>query len=605
MRFFRIFLAGALLLPVLLNAEKITINFNDTPIRDVISFVAKQTNNNILVTDKISGKVNFISEKPIDKSELLPLLTQILQNKGYTVVDGNNGYILVTRAANAKKLAAPAGQKSKAGMVTKIIRVHYIKAANAVQKLRYLTSQFASVTFDNSKNIIIISDYPKHIRSFETTLKKIDRPMRKEIRFISLSNADATAATKSLGAIFKALNTSFRFPVTLNADAKSNKIIVIADAYDIKRAVSIVKKYDSQNSAREMASDVIFLNNAEAAATLKIVNGLMKSFDKETQAQVSIQAKEDINAIAITGTPKAVKLIGGIIRKLDIEQQQVYIKAHIYEISQNKLNNLGVKWGLAGGAAAGNVIATSLFNMGGSSFVLPSTLASTIDFGTTTKGIAIGAIIDLLKQNGAINVVSEPNILCINNKKSTVYVGKTISILTSQATGNDTTSLTRNTYSREDIGLTLEVKPQIASDNKVLMEVKTKIEDIDRSSTVAADRPTTLKREVNTVSIVNDGESVIVGGLLKNYYSKALTKVPVLGDLPFLGGLFRSTSESSDQINVIVILTPYIVKNSNSLAKIQEQIAKSEELKAKLAKILEKELETGAKTDEDTNEDSE
>lgn len=595
MRFIKIFLVSVMFLPLLLAAEKITINFNDTPITDVIRFVAKQTGYNILITDKISGKVSFISEEPIDKRDLLPLLTQILQNKGYTIVDGNNGYMMVTRAANAKKMAKPAEEKSRAGMVTKIIPVHYIKAANAVQKLRYLSSQFASVTFDNEKGIVIISDYPKHIKSFEKTLRKLDRPMKKELRFVSLSNSDAASAVKSLGTIFKAMSTTFRFPVTLSADAKSNKIIVIADSYDIDRAVKIVEEYDSQNSAKEMASDVIFLNNAEAAATLKIVNGLMKSFDKETQAQVSIQAKEDINAIAITGTPKAVKLISDVIRKLDIEQQQVYIKAHIYEISQNKLNNLGVKWGLAGGATAGNLIATSIFNMGGSSFVLPPTLASTIDFGTTTKGVAVGAIIDLLKQNGAVNVISEPNILCINNKKSTVYVGKTISILTSQATGNNTTSLTRNTYSREDIGLTLEVKPQIASDDKVLVEVKTKIEDIDRSSTAAADRPTTLKREVNTVSIVNDGESVIIGGLLKNYYSKAVSKVPLLGDLPFLGGLFRSTTESSDQINVIVILTPYIVKNSASLAQIQEKIAKSEELKAKLAEILGTELEKAAK----------
>ncbi len=598
MRFSKIFLKTVLLLPLLLNAEKITVNFNDTPISDVIRFVAKQTNKNILITDKITGKVNFISEEPIDKNELLPLLTQILQNRGYTVVDGNNGYILVTRAANAKKLATPEEKKAEAGMITKIIAVHYIKAANAVQKLRYLSSQFASVTFDNNKNLIIISDYPKHLKNFETTLKKIDKPIRKEIRFVSLDNADAETAKKNLDNTFKALTGAFRFPIYISADEKSNKIIVIADSYDIDKAVEIIKKYDRQNSSKEVASDVIFLNNAEASDTLKIVNGLIKSFDKQTQTQVSIQAKEDINAIAITGSPKAVKLISQVIKKLDIEQQQVYIKANIYEISQNKLNNLGIKWGLAGGTSSGNMIATSIFNMGGSSFVLPTTLANTIDFGTTTKGVAIGAIIDLLKQNGAVNVVSEPNILCINNKKSTVYVGKTISILTSQATGNDTTSLTRNTYSREDIGLTLEVKPQIASDNKVLIEVKTKIEDIDRSSTVAADRPTTLKREVNTVSIVNDGESVIIGGLLKNYYSKAVTKIPVLGDLPFLGGLFRSTSENSDQVNVIVILTPYIVRNSGSLAEIQQKIAKSEELKARLAKILEKELEKGSKKSE-------
>lgn len=589
MKFIRNFyLALLLLAPLTLSAEAITVNFNNTPIRDVIQFVAKQTHKNILVTDKISGSVNFISEKPIDKKELLPLLTQILQNRGYTIVDGNNGYMMVTRAANAKKMARPG--KSEAGMMTKIIPVHYMKASDAVQKLRYLSSQFASVTFDNNKNVIIMSDYPDHIKNFEATLRKIDRPMKKEIRFISLRNADASAAIKELDAIFKSLNTTFRYPVTLNADAKSNKIIIIADAHDINRAVKIVRNFDSENRAKEVTSDVVFLNNAEAAATVKILAGLMKSFDKQTQAQVSIQPKEDINAIAITGTPQAVKLITKVIKKLDIEQQQVYIKAHIYEISQNKLQSLGVKWGLAGGATNGTTIATSIFNMGGSSFVLPPTLSSTIDFGTTTKGIAIGAIIDLLRQNGAVNVISEPNILCINNKKSNVYIGKTISILTSQATGTETTSLTRNTYSREDVGLSLEVKPQIASDDKVLVEVKTKIEDIDSSSTVSADRPTTLKREVNTVSIVHDGESVIIGGLLKDYYSKGVSKVPILGDLPFLGGLFRSTSENRDQINVIVILTPYIIKNSADMARIQQKIAKSEELKAKLTEILKKEL---------------
>ncbi|WP_457595724.1 secretin N-terminal domain-containing protein [Hydrogenimonas sp.] len=579
-----------LLLPVLLLAESVTINFNNTPIKDVIRFVAKETHKNILMTDKISGTVNFVSETPIDKSELIPLLTQILQNRGYTIIDGNNGYMMVTRAANAKKLASP-DEKAEAGMVTKIIRVHYVKASDAVQKLRYLSSQFASLTFDNNKNVIIMTDYPRQIKNFETTLRKIDRPMQKEVRFVSLENADAATAVKELTTIFKALNTTFRFPVTLSSDAKSNKIIVIADAHDIARAVELVRKFDRQNRMKEIVSDVIFLDNAEATATLKILNGLMKSFDKQTQSQVSMQAKEDINAIAITGTPQAVKLMTKVIKKLDIEQQQVYVKAHIYEISQRKLQNLGVRWGMTGGTVNGNTLLTSVFNMGGSSFVLPAFLSDAINLEEGKTALAVGAMIDLLKQNGAVNVVSEPNILCLNNKKSTVYIGKTISILTSTVQGNNAQDLARNTYSREDIGLTLEVKPQIASDDKVLLEVKTKIEDIDQANTKEVDRPTTLKREVNTVSIVRDGESVIIGGLLKDYYAKGVTKVPLLGDLPFLGPLFTSTNDTKDQINVIVILTPYIIKNSQSLAEVQEKIAESEKLKAQLAEILGRKLE--------------
>jgi general secretion pathway protein D len=583
-------------------AEKITINFNNTPIKDVIRFVAKETHNNILMTDKISGTVNFVSEEPIDKEELIPLLTQILQNRGYTIINGNNGYMMVTRAANAKKLASP-DEKAEAGMVTKIIRVHYIKASDAVQKLRYLSSQFASVTFDNHKNVIIMTDYPKQIKNFEKTLRKIDQPMQKEIRFISLTNADALSAVKELNTIFKALNTTFRFPVTLSADEKSNKIVVIADSHDIAKAVDIVKKYDRQNSTKEVMSDVIFLNNAEATATVKILTGLMKSFDKETQAHVSVQAKEDINAIAITGTPQAVKLITKVIKKLDIEQQQVYVKAHIYEISQRKMENLGIKWGAVAGGITGNLLMTGQMNMGGSVFTLPDILRGALNLDEIDANVAVGAIIDLMKQNGAVNVISEPNILCLNNKKSSVYIGKTISILTSQSTGDQTTSTTRNTYSREDIGLTLEIKPQIASDSKVLMEVKTKLEDIDQSSTKVADRPTTFKREVQTVAIVRDGENVIIGGLLKDYYSKGETKVPILGDIPIVGSIFTSKNDIKDQINVIIVLTPYIVKDSESLAEIQTKIAKTEELKADLAKILEKRLkERKANFNRDENE---
>ncbi len=602
MKFSKRFWLVFLLLPLLLHAEKITINFNNTPIQDVIRFVAKQTHKNILITGKISGTVNFVSETPIDKSELIPLLTQILQNRGYTIIDGNNGYMMVTRAANAKKHASP-DESAEAGMVTKILHVHYIKASDAVQKLRYLSSQFASVTFDNNKNVIIMTDYPKQIKNFETTLKKIDQPMRKEIRFVSLDNADATAALKELNAIFKALNTTFRFPVTLNADAKSNKIVIIADTHDIDRAVKIVRKFDSQNRAKEVISDVIFLNNAEATATVKILTGLMKSFDKETQSHVSVQAKEDINAIAITGTPQAVKLITKVIKKLDIEQQQVYVKAHIYEISQRKMENLGIKWGAVAGGIAGNVLLTGQLNMGGNPFTLPDMLRGAINLDEIDANVAVGAIIDLMKQNGAVNVISEPNILCINNKKSSVYIGKTISILTSQSTGDQTTSTTRNTYSREDIGLTLEVKPQIASDDKVLLEVKTKLEDIDQASTKVADRPTTFKREVQTVAIVRDGENVIIGGLLKDYYSKGETKVPLLGDLPIVGSIFTSKSDVKDQINVIILLTPYIIKNSQSLAEIQSKIAQTEELKADLARILQRRLqERKKKFQRDENE---
>ncbi|NPA29673.1 MAG: type II secretion system secretin GspD [Epsilonproteobacteria bacterium] len=589
MRFIKGFLLLTLLLASAWGSQKLMINFSDTPIEDVVRFVAKETGHNILMTEKITGKVNFISEKPIEKRKLLSLLRKILQTKGYTVVrDESGGYLMVTRSANARKMATT--RPTDAGMVTRIFHPGYIKPSDAVQKLRYLLSQFASVTFDNGKMAIIVTDYPERVEQFALMLSKIDRPVKKSVWFMALRHADAKAAVTDLMPVFKAMESSLRFPVTLKADTKSNGLIVITDTADTGKIRKIIEEYDTRSVPKKITSDVLFLNNAEAKATVGILKGLLKSFDAQTRSQVSFEAKEDINAIAITGTPEAVKLIEKVIKKLDIEQQQVYIKAHIYEISQRKVENLGIRWGALAGGITGNALVTGQLNTGTDVFQFPSLLQGLINMDNIDANVAVGAIIDLLKQNGAVNVVSEPNILCINNKKSSVYIGKTISILTSTVQGNQTTDLARNTYSREDIGLTLEVKPQIANDNKVLLEVKTKLEDIDQANTTEADRPTTFKREVQTVAIARDGENVIIGGLLKDYYSKGENRVPILGDIPVIGTIFRSKNNVKDQVNVIIILTPYIVKNSQSLAQIQAKIAETEKLKAELAVALEKRL---------------
>ncbi len=218
--------------------------------------------------------------------------------------------------------------------------------------------------------------------------------------------------------------------------------------------------------------------------------------------------------------------------------------------------------------------------MGGSYFVLPQELSKNIELDAVNKGLAVGAVIDLIKGEGGVDTLSEPNLLCLNNIKSSIYVGKTQSILTSSATGNNAEDITRNTYSREDIGLKLEITPQIADKDKVVLKVKSKIEDVDTSSN--ADRPTTTKREIDTTTIVQNGESVIIGGMLRDYNNNSTTKVPFFGDIPFLGGLFRSTSDSKDKISLVIIMTPYIVNSSLELQEIQNKLEELNMQKVKL-----------------------
>jgi general secretion pathway protein D len=250
---------------------------------------------------------------------------------------------------------------------------------------------------------------------------------------------------------------------------------------------------------------------------------------------------------------------------------------------------MGIKWGLAGGYADDVSIATTSVNMGGSYFALPDVLSSNIALDAVNKGLAVGAVIDLIKGNGGVNTLSEPNLLCLNNIPSTLYVGKTQSILTSTATGNNAADITRNNYSREDIGLRLNITPQIADKDKVVLKVKAKIEDVDVSSN--ADRPTTTKREIDTTTIVQNGESVIIGGMLRNYESVTNTKVPFLGDIPFLGALFRSKNEVKDKISLVIIMTPYIVNSSLDLQKIQNKLEKLHMQKTELTAKMQYELD--------------
>ncbi len=213
----------------------------------------------------------------------------------------------------------------------------------------------------------------------------------------------------------------------------------------------------------------------------------------------------------------------------------------------------------------------------------------------TDKVFALGAKLDLLQQNGAAHLLSEPSVLCTNNKEAEIYVGQTMSILTAAQQSTAGVSNVVNNYSREDIGLTLKVKPRLSSNNKVTMEVETVLEDLDPSSEQMADRPTTTKRTVKTNVIVNNGEMVILGGLIKRVGGKGVTRVPFLGDVPVLGELlFTHNSDVEREQNVVIYLTPYIVRKSGDLQRLKDMLSELEEVQDRYNSLVRKALEKKA-----------
>jgi general secretion pathway protein D len=300
---------------------------------------------------------------------------------------------------------------------------------------------------------------------------------------------------------------------------------------------------------------------------------------------------EASNSIVVLATQKEYDVIKNIIAELDKEQKQVFVKARIIEISEAASQKIGLKYGLEGGRATSDGLYTFAMNMGGSAISLSNTLASIITLGNITSGLAFGASMDFLKTNGAANIVSEPSVLCVNNMESKIYVGQTQSIITSATTTDSTTDLSRNTFTREDIGLTLQVKPRISNDGKVSLQIEAKVEDVLDGSGGVSGQPTTTKREVSTRAIVKHGESVIVGGLIRNKVTENENKIPLLGDIPLLGRLFTHSADVNDQLNIVIILTPYIVNSSDELSTLRAQLVELDGIQDAFNKKFKNELE--------------
>jgi general secretion pathway protein D len=342
---------------------------------------------------------------------------------------------------------------------------------------------------------------------------------------------------------------------------------------------------------------VIYLKNTKAIDILQILNDLEKTSKKEKSNTISISLFEDTNAIILKGTASKVFSFSQLIEQLDIEKQQVYVQARIIEVSERKTQNIGIQYGLNGFNASSSGLMTFASSLNSAAGNPSLSLTELSGYGYSPNnlrnGLSLGATINLLKQNNALDIISEPSILCINNKESSIYVGETRSIPTGTTVGTTTTT----NFKREDIGLKLIVKPRISNKNKVTLELRAVLEDIKETDVITGN-PNTNKKEVVTTVMVNNGESVILGGLIKNKLEKVESKVPLLGDIPYFGSLFRNNYDINDKINLIVIVTPYIIPKSKDLTFVINQLTNLKIIEQKYTNKLLKDLE---KKKHDTN----
>jgi len=571
-----------------LNArERVHVNFSNLEISDFIKLVSKIADKNILVNHKVNGTVDLITTAPVYDDELLGILVSVLESKGFTLVKKGSLYEVV-RSTDAAKHNARVIKKGNrlygSLMVTQAIKVHGENVDVVAAKVRYLISKTAKLMTMKESNTLLVTDYPKNIETIKKVIKDIDTDNKAIVKVISIKNAEAKKLQTKLLDIIKSLFNEkvVSQKVKIILDDNTNGIIVVGNEKNVKIVEKLVTTLDVESKVSNGVK-IFELKNSDATAVLASLNEIIsKQIYKDPAMKPNVSASAEINAIIAIGEPLILKGIKMIIDELDKEKYQVYVQARVVEINKGDTEALGVKWGLDAARVGSNGGLTSLAtNFGGTSPVGgTANLLAGMQTNSLDTGFALGATLAFLEENGASKSLSNPSILCVNNKESSIYVGKTISIA-SGSTNNAASGTTQN-YKREDVGLTLKIKPRVSSVDKVTLDIEVILENITDDGLeggVAVRQPETSKQEVKTQAILRHGENIIIGGLVKSFKSEVVSKVPFFGDIPWLGSwLFTSTSTKIGEENLVVILTPYVIDESGKLSQLQKELGMLEKL---------------------------
>lgn len=580
---------------------KLSQNFQNVDIRKVIEAVAKLTGKNFIIDSRVKGKVTLIAPEAMSPDALYETLLAILRVHNYAAVEGKSA-IRVVPVGSVKDQVPyndyPARVPSS--WVTEVIPVKNMAANKVVAALRPLVARegYLASLNDNNSNAVIVTDTRANLKRIKQILKRVDINAIGGYEVVPVTHGSAEDMVKTLknllpkGVTGETLKMSF--------DERSNRIILagspqqrtevralIADLdIPVKSAGRVQVVYLRYAKAKDLVpvlqkistnrSLLNSVNGAEAgvggakATPAKGLSKVAQLDSKDLKERISIEADERTNAIVISAPPSVVGALRDVVKQLDIRRAQVLIEAILVEVSEAKAAELGVEWVANGPNGVGmiNFSGTIPAIIGAVSGGTASQAASSISKGVTTAvgeisadGKGWGALIRALNSDNDSNVLATPSILTLDNEEAEIIVGKEVPFQTGSYTTNTTgASNPFTTVERKEVGLKLKVKPQINEGSEVFLEV-----DQEVSSVLPADGAVDLqtsKRQIKTNIIVADGNMIVLGGLLDERETEVTSKVPGLGDIPLLGGLFRSKQNKREKVNLMIFLRTVIVKDN-------------------------------------------
>lgn len=608
--------------------ELVYLNVQDQDIKDVIKQISKATGKNFIIDDKIRGKITIMSEKMMTKEEAYQAFLSALEVAGYTTVTGPGGVIKVVSLKDAVSSPIPIHVDSTPytdSFVTRLISLNNISALEMSQAIKGLISKAGNMFAYPATNTLIITDSGTNIDRLMKIIKELDQEGPQQVlEIVPIKHADAKEVASMVLSLFeieqqqttrRTTRRSRRAAASqlqeikdvskIIADERTNSIIVVASKRAISRVRDVIAQLDVPLDEGDSGQiHVHYLRHANApdlAQTLSaITSGAKASATKgkkgeggavaELEGGINIGADETTNALIITASAKDYRtIVDELISKLDIPRRQVYLEAVIMELGITKTGDYGVSgFGGAGNSSMlgfGNVgysdmnVLSSLFDPT-SFFATPGMLGGLISRDTVTIDVpqsgggttqltipAFAAFLNLIQTYQDSNVVSTPNLLTLDNQKASMEVTRTI--YAAKTTSTATTGAVVTEPQPLEAGLVLEITPQITEGDGVKMEIHSKLENFTGAPGPAgvADK---AKREITTTVVVNDGQTVVLGGLMEDNISHSKSKVPILGDIPLLGLLFQHRSSQATKNNLLVFITPYVIRDPTDFAEVTE-----------------------------------
>ncbi len=576
--------------------EPVHVNFEEVDIRTVLKTIGEITGINFIPHESVSGSVTVMSPTPIRLGDVYAFLQSILDVHGYATVETENAVKVVPKEEASKRNlqvrigSDPAFIPRSDTMVTQILPLEYADAGEISQIVQPLLSTGAQMTTYPRTNSVMITDTSANIHHMAQIVAQLDvESSHEKVTTFPLRYASAQVLSEQIMRILNEQHIptapSGRGRVTAQPvigkgprvlpDERTNSLIAIAGEQDIEVIRGLVAQLDIQRPTGIDNVHVKALKNADAndvAPSLEATLANMRlTGATDATGQIHVSPDESTNSLIIVASPQDYEMISSIIDKLDIVREQVLVEMMILEVTEESLTQIGVDWATLDDAVADSIRGFGLTNLGPRVDFINGDLEG-LALGAwkeTSDGTSIGAILQALQRESAVNVLSTPHILTSNHRKARIVVGENRPFVISSRITETTDFITPTViqdYEYKDVGITLEITPHISQSGLIRLNLDTEftklLEDV---TTASAGTPTTAKRNAQTVVTMRDGATIVIGGMIRDDTNRIETKVPLLGDVPLVGALFRTQKDVLQKTNLLIFVTPRVMTDQQQL----------------------------------------